>query len=26
MDHCCSSLLAVARVARLLIFIRNYFE
>jgi len=26
MDHCCSSLLTVARIARLLIFIRNYFE
>jgi len=25
MDHCCSSLLAVAMIARLLIFIRNYF-
>jgi len=25
MDHCCSSLLAVARIARLLIFIGDYF-
>jgi len=24
MDHCCSSLPTVARIARLLIFIRNY--
>jgi len=26
MDHCCSSPLAVARIAGVLIFIRNYFE
>jgi len=26
MDHCCSSLPAVARIARPLIFIRNYVE